>query len=118
MRRDATWRLADCSQTGSEQPVVVEHTSVGPRQAGRGHWCRASVVGGHTVSGASTPIRLRCRYVPQGHLSKLMLYRLRPRLVSLFFANFFRLLVVAISLAQAIMLWWLWPAFADAGLAG
>ena len=76
------------------------------------------MVGGHTVSGASTPIRLRCRYVPQGHLSKLMLYRLRPRLVSLFFANFFRLLVVAISLAQAIMLWWLWPAFADAGLAG
>ncbi|HVO22552.1 MAG TPA: metallophosphoesterase [Candidatus Margulisiibacteriota bacterium] len=47
-----------------------------------------------------------------------MLHRLRRRLTSLFFANFFSLLVVTISLAQVIMLWWLWPAFAEAGLAG
>jgi uncharacterized protein len=38
------------------------------------------------------------------------LKRLRQRLASQFFANFFRLLVAAVSLAQAVILWWLWPA--------
>lgn len=36
-----------------------------------------------------------------------MLHRLRARLVALFFANFFSLLVIVVSVAQSVMLWWL-----------
>lgn len=47
------------------------------------------------------------------------LQQLRARLVRLFFANFFRLLIVVISLTQAVMLWWVWPEAAGAvGIAG
>jgi predicted MPP superfamily phosphohydrolase len=44
------------------------------------------------------------------------LRRLRSRLAAAFFANFFRLLVVTISVAQAVLWWWLSPAtFARVG---
>lgn len=68
---------------------------------------------------ASAAIRLRCRDVLHTDPLTRMLLRLRPRLTALFFANFFGLLVVVISLSQAVMLWWLWPAaLAQVGLAG
>jgi predicted MPP superfamily phosphohydrolase len=55
------------------------------------------------LAGVGAAIRLGCRDVPEH-----MLHRLRARFVALFFANFFSLLVVAISVAQSVMLWWLW----------
>jgi predicted MPP superfamily phosphohydrolase len=93
----------------------------GPRGWRRVVWFAAPLCCRHSsrnLSGASTAIRLGCRDVAQDHRSKGVLHRLRLRLVALFFANFFRLLLVTISLAQAVMLWWLWPAVADAGIMG
>ena len=63
------------------------------------------------------PIRLRC--LPGMSRPLAMLHRLRTHLVARFFGNFFRLLIFVISLAQAVLVWWLWPAAVSAlGIAG
>ncbi len=106
--------VADRSQSGSPQPAAVRgHRTLGRRRVS----CRDTGLLRADTLWRKHSDSVRLRPVPQAPLSQHW-YRLRPRLASLFFANFFSLLVVAISLAQAVMLWWLWPGVAEVGLAG
>ena len=77
---------------------------------GTGHG-RVLVSESWSPAGTSAGIRLSCRDVSRigGLKRKIHGLGLRTQLAALFFANFFSLLVVVISGAQAVMLVWLWP---------